>query len=65
MRYMKLCIFDIYIFNTITVLVLRKYNVLPCQSPQWGTADAEIRVPSVKNPEPTNVLPVSDVTLCG
>ena len=26
--------------------------------PQWGTADAEIKVPSVENPELTNVNPL-------
>ena len=28
-----------------------------CVSALWGTADAEIKVPSVENPEPTSVLP--------
>ena len=28
----------------------------PLFVPQWGTEDAEIRVPSVENPELTNVL---------
>ena len=27
--------------------------------PQWDTVGAEIRVPSVENPEMTNVLPLN------
>ena len=27
-------------------------------NPQWGTADAEIKIPSVENPELTNALPL-------
>ena len=27
------------------------------KSPQWGTADAEVKVPSTENPEKTTVLP--------
>ena len=34
------------LFGTVTVLL-----------PQWGTADAEIKVPSVENTELTTVLP--------
>ena len=42
-----------------SVVRLNKETVVSCQTdPQWGTADAEIKVLSVENPGLTNVLPL-------
>ena len=43
--------------STCTIACLEGFaQNAPCSlSPQWGTADSEIKVPSVENPELTNV----------
>ena len=44
----------------MVVRLLRKYcrAFSPSEFAQWGTADAEVKVHSVENPELANVLPL-------
>ena len=40
----------------ITQLLTPSKQYFLFQLPQWGTADAEIKVPSVEKPDVTNIL---------